>query len=361
MTEAGFEGKTQGDAYERFFGDMRDCLDRADNHRASRLRRRRRIAAGSLALFVVVAGGILVLGNGSGRVDVVAQAEAALAPTDQILRIVTTSHLEMRGGTNPEVTGSEAESIGWNKPRTAEQWSASAPVRWRIATTIPTSTAAGSVTAAPIQCAYSNGSEETYNQAFQGNELTIVPVSKGHDESAQQSSCTTQEPGGLGTQPVAHIHAMLASGRLQLVGKGTVNGRDVLRLTGQETRLQPKSGGSDATWPIEYAVDPGTYAPVRFTVEMVGANALGNAGTLTEITDVTTYEQLALNETTTALLRIKTTGNPVIRHDVNQYEKRLGAEAASGESASRAAKVAQSPGHAGGRQKHPKEASRRAR
>jgi hypothetical protein len=362
MTEPSYEAKTQGDEYERFLEDMGDRLDRAGNRRASQLRRRRRIATGSLALFVVVSGIFLVIGNGAGRVDVVAQAAAALAPTDQILRIVTTSHLEMRGGTHPEVTGSEAESIGWNKPRTAEQWSASAPVRWRIATTIPTSTAAGSVTAAPIQCAYSNGSEETYNQAFQGNELIIVPVSKGQDESSQESSCTTQVPGGLGTRPVAHIHSMLEAGQLKLVGKGTVNGREVLRLTGHETRLQPRNAGSGAAWPVEYAVDPATYAPVRFTVEMVGANALGNAGTLTEITDVTTYEQLPLDETTTALLSIKTAGNPVIRHDLNQYEKRLGAEGVGAESASRAAKVAQSRRrHAGDRPAHAKEASGRAR
>ncbi len=164
MTEASYEAESQGDEYERFVRDMADQLDQAGNRRSSQLRRRRRIATGSMALLGVVAGIVLVTGNGGGRVGVVAQAEAALAPTDQILRIVTTSHLEMRGGTQPDVTGSEAESVGWNKPHDAEQWSASAPTRWRIATTIPTSTAAGSVTAAPLQCAYSNGSEETYNQ-----------------------------------------------------------------------------------------------------------------------------------------------------------------------------------------------------
>jgi hypothetical protein len=236
---------------------------------------------------------------------------------------VTVSQLEMRGGTHTEITGSEAESLGWNRPRTAEEWSASEPTRWRIATTIPTATSEGSIAAAPIQCAYSAGSEESYDQGFQTNEVEIVPVSKGRDESSEESPCTTQVSGGLGTQPVAHIHTMLESGELKATGKATVNGREVLRLTGRETR--PQLTGAGPAWPIEYDVDPETNAPVRFTVEMVGANALGNTGTLTEVTNVTTYEQLPLNETTTGLLALKTTGMPVIRHGVNQYERRLGA------------------------------------
>jgi hypothetical protein len=334
-TDVNHEAGIQGDEYERFLTDMGDQLDQAQARRASQLRRRRRVAAGGLALFAVLAGIVLVAGSGTGRVDVVAQAEAALAPKGQVLRIAAVSRLEMRGGTHPEVTGPEAESVGWNKPRIAEQWSASAPTRWRIATTIPTSTRAGSTAAAPLQCAYSSGAEETYDQAFQTNEVVIVPVSKGHDESSQESPCTTQVSGGLGTEPVAHIHAMLQSGKLKLVGKATVNGREVLRLAGQETQPQLNGPGPAAAWPVEYDVDAETYAPVRFTVEKIGANALGNEGTLTKIIDVTAYEELPLNEATTGLLKIKTIGSPVVRHELNQFEKRLAAGAASGEIASR--------------------------
>jgi hypothetical protein len=349
MTEASHEVETQGDEYERFLRDMGDQLEQAEHRRASQTRGRQRIATGVLALGVVVAGAVLLVGGGGGRVDVIAQAEAALAPTGQVLRIATISHLEMRGGTHPEVTGSEAESLGWNKPRAAEEWSASGPTRWRIATTIPTSTRAGSVTAAPIQCAYSNGSEENYNQAFLTNELVVVPVSKGQDESSEESSCTDQVSGGLGTEPVTYIGSMLASGQLHLIGKGTVNGREVLRLTGSEPRPRLTSVSSGGAYPVEYDVEPETYAPVRVTVEKVGVDALGNAGTLTEITDVTAYERLPLNETTAGLLRIETTGHPLIRHQLNQYEQRLGAGAASGETASRAAKVTRS---AARRQRH---------
>jgi hypothetical protein len=256
MTDATYQAEPQGDEYERFLDEMGVQLDLAAIRRTSQLRRRRRAATGGLALLAAVTGGVLLIGKGAGRVDVVAQAEAALAPAGQVLRLVTVSQLEMRGGTHAEVTGSQAESLGWNRPRTAEQWSASEPTRWRIATTIPTATRAGFVTAAPIQCAYSAGSEETYDQGFLTNEVVIVPVSKGQDESSEQSPCTTQVSGGLGTEPVAHIRTMLESGQLKAAGKATVNGREVLRLTGEEARTHPTGAGP--AWPIEYDVEPET-------------------------------------------------------------------------------------------------------
>ena len=159
MTDA----ETQDDEYRHFLGDFGRQLDHG-KRRAGHLRSRQRIATGGLALAAIAAAIIALASTGGGRVDVVAEAEAALAPPGQLLRIVTSSRLEMRGATHTEVTGHEAESLGWNKPRHAEEWSASTPTRWRIATTIPTATAQGSVPAAPLQCAYSNDSEETYNQ-----------------------------------------------------------------------------------------------------------------------------------------------------------------------------------------------------
>jgi hypothetical protein len=314
--------ETQDDEYGRFLEDFGKQLNHG-KQRAEQLRSRRRIATGGLALAAIAAAIVAVASTSGGRVDVVAEAEAALAPPGQLLRIVTTSRLEMRGGTQTEITGHYAESLGWNKPRVAEEWSASTPTRWRIATTIPTATAQGSMPAAPLQCAYSNGNEETYNQGFQTNELNIVPVTKGQDEASEESPCTDQTSSGLGTQPEEHIHSMLEAGQLRPAGTGTVNGRAVLRLTGQQTQPQLKTANNSGIppWPVEYDVDPETYAPVRFTVEKVGANTFGNTGTLTEVTDVTTYEQLPLNESTTALLGIKTTGNPIVHHGPNQYEQ----------------------------------------
>jgi hypothetical protein len=314
--------ETQDDEYGRFLEDFGTQLNHG-RRRAGQLRNRRRITAGGLALAVIAAAIIALTSSSGGRVEVVAEAEAALAPPGQLLRIATTSRLEMRGGTQAEVTGHDAESLGWNKPRVAEEWSASMPKRWRIATTIPTATTHGSVPAAPLQCAYSNDSEETYNQGFQTNELNIVPVTKGQDEASEESLCTDQVSSGLGTEPEQHIQSMLEAGQLKPAGTSSVNGRAVLRLTGRQTQPRLKSANSSSVpaWPVEYDVDPETYAPVRFTVEKVGTDTFGNTGTLTEVTDITAYEQLPLNDSTTALLGIKTTGNPIIHHGPNQYEE----------------------------------------
>jgi hypothetical protein len=319
------------DQYRRFLGDFGEQLEHG-RRRAWQLRSRRRVTTGGLALAAITAVGIALAGTSGGRVDVVADAEAALAPPGQLLHIVTTSRLEMRGAAHTEVTGHDAESLGWNQPRTAEEWSASMPTRWRIATTIPTATAKGSMPAAPLQCAYSNDSEATYNQGFQVKELDIVPVAKGQDEASEESPCTDQTSRGLGTEPEEHIDSLLEAGQLQPAGTSTVNGRVVLRLTGEQTesKLEAASDSSIPPWPVEYDVDPETYAPVRFTVEMVGTNTFGNAGTLTEVTEVTAYEQLPLNESTSSLLDIKTTGNPIIHHGPNQYEEIRAARDRSG-------------------------------
>lgn len=235
--------------------------------RPARQGRRSRAVACVCLLAALGVGVIAALGSvGKGGVDIVAQAEAALAPAGQLVRIVAVSHLEMRGGTSTELTGAEAESLGWNKPRTAEQWSASSPTRWRIVTTVPTSNLA----AAPMQCAYSNGSEETYSGS-PANEMVVVPVSQGQDGGGEESPCTTQASGGLGTQVVAHIHAMLEAGQLRAAGKTTADGREALRLIGQETPVHPQGTHPGVAWPVEYAVDPGTYAPIRFTIEMPGS------------------------------------------------------------------------------------------
>jgi hypothetical protein len=102
---------------------------------------------------------------------------------------------------------------------------------------------------------------------------------------------------------------MLEAGQLHNAGSGIVDGHAVLRLVGDEPQ-----GTNSPPWPVEYDVDPGTYAPVRFTVEDIGRSIPGNAGTLTVVVDVDTYEELPLDETTDSLLSVKVTGNPTIHH-----------------------------------------------
>jgi hypothetical protein len=106
-----------------------------------------------------------------------------------------------------------------------------------------------------------------------------------------------------------------------------VDGHPVKRLTGEELNVPPRP--PHPPWPVEYDVDPETFAPVRFTVEEVGVSFAGNTGTPTQVVDVNTYEELPLNETTAVLLSVHPTGNPAVHRDQStkaQQRKDLAAQ-----------------------------------
>jgi hypothetical protein len=215
-----------------------------------------------------------------------------------VLHLVTTSHMEMRGGSQAEIVGPEAED---NTPRVAERWSASEPTRWRIAATVPFVSADGAHPEA-TQLAYAGGTEELYLQS-----LNRLQITSGVSEDGARVSL---HDGALGADPVARIHTMLEAGQLHDAGGGTVDGHAVERLLGDELGSPP--GGSPVRWPVEYDVDPSTHAPVRLVVEEIGMRFPGNTGTPTQVVEVDTYEQLPLNETTLALLSIHPAARPVV-------------------------------------------------
>jgi hypothetical protein len=287
--------------YERLLEDFGQLLQEAAVRPVGGQRGRRR--AGALVLAGIAAGALMLTGaGGGGRLDIVAQAKAALAPlVGHVVHLVTTSHMEMRGGSQAEIVGPEAEN---NTPRVAERWSASQPTRWRVASTVPSVTAQGTHPE-QVQRSYGGGTEETYLQS-----LNTLEIRTGVSEDILLASS-----GPLGSDPVARIRSMLEAGQLHDAGGGTVDGHAVKRLLGEKevnTPLRPPH----PPWPVEYDVDPNTYAPVRFTVEEVGMSFPGNAGTPTEVWEVNTYEALPLNETTAALLSIHPAGNPtVVHHD----------------------------------------------
>jgi hypothetical protein len=296
MTEIHYDG------YEQLLEDFGQRLEAAGTRRARGQRSRRLTAAGTLVLAGIAAGALVLIGaGGGGRLDVVAQAKAALAPAGQIVHLVTTFHMEMRGGSRAEIVGPEAEE---NTPRVTERWSTSKPLRWRVASTVPIVTAHGTSTG-PIQRSYGDGTEELYVQL-----LNTVNIRTGLSKESPRLSLSD---GPLGPDPVARIRSMLEAGQLHEAGSGTVNGHAVKRLVGEE--LDSPMGVSHSPWPVEYDVDPKTYAPVRFTVEEVGMRTRGNTGILTAVIDVNTYEELPLNENTASLLSIHPTGNPTTRKD----------------------------------------------
>jgi len=280
--------------YERLLEDFGQRLQEAETRPAAGQRRRGPTAAGALVLAGIAAGTLMLTGAGSGgRLDIVAQAKAALAPLGHVVHLVTTSHMEMRGGSQAEIVGREAEG---NTPRVTEQWSTSEPTRWRVASTVPIVTAHGTSTG-PVQLSYGGGTLELYVQP-----LNTLNIRTGVSEHSPRVSLSE----GLGTE---RIRSMLEAGQLHDAGSGTVDGHAVQRLVGEEPQ-----GTNSSPWPVEYDVDPETYAPVRFTAEEVGMSTPGNTGILTAVIDVNTYEELPLNEDTASLLIIKPTGNPTVHH-----------------------------------------------
>jgi hypothetical protein len=300
--------------YDRLMEDFGQQLQEAEARPAGQQRGRRRAAVGALVLAGFAAGTLTLIGaGGGGRLDVVAQAEAALAPAGHVVHLVTTSHMEMRGSSHAEIVGPEAED---GKPRVVERWSTSQPTRWRVASTVPIVTAHGTFTG-PVQRSYSAGTEEGYIPS-----LNTLDVTTGVSELSPRA---TLSGGTLGTDPVAAIRSMLEAGQLHDAGSGTVNGHAITRLVGEE--LSRPEGFAHPPWPVEYDVDPETYAPARFTVEEIGVNFPGNTGTPTQVVDVNVYEQLPLNQSTAALLSIHPAGNPtVVHHD--QESEALAAQSA---------------------------------
>jgi hypothetical protein len=298
--------------YERLFEDFGQMLREAETLGARRQRGRRRAAAGALALAVVAAGALMLMGaGGGGRLDAVAQAKAALEPLGHVVHLVTTSRVEMRGGSQAEIVGPEAED---NMPRVAERWSASQPTRWRVAATVPFVTTQGTHPE-QLQLAYADGIEEVYLKS-----LNTLDIRSGVSEDSTQ---VRLQDGPLGADPVAHIRSMLEAGQLHDAGSGTVDGHAVERLVGNE--LSPSRGQAHPPWPVEYDVDASTYIPVRLTVEEVGMSFPGNTGTPTQVVEVDTYEQLPLDDQTASLLSIHPAGNPTVtRHseDASPQEQR---------------------------------------
>jgi len=286
--------------YEQLLEDFGQRLEEAAARRPGG-QRRRRAAAGALVLPGIVAIGLLLAGGGGGRrLPFVAQARAALAPAGQVVHLVTTSHMEMRGGAQAEIVGPEAEQ---NAPRVSDEWSASQPVRWRIASVVPIVTAHGTF-AGPVQLSYGDGTEELYVQP-----LNTLDIRTGVSGGGPRTSLAE---GPLGAEPVPRIRSMLEAGQLREAGGGTVNGHAVERLVGAESQKGGSRRSAHAPWPVEYDVDPKTFAPVRFTVEQVGTSIPGNSGTPTDVVEVSRYEELPLNEATASLLSIRVSRSPTI-------------------------------------------------
>jgi Sigma-70, region 4 len=191
-------------------------LARAGERVAVRRARRRRLTVGGLAVAACLATVLVLLGVGSGggrRLDVVAQARAALAPPQEIVHVVVTSSLIK-------------PPRGPSRPLTTEQW-------------------------------YARGVQRIYRS--RDNTLNVYRGTRGPFEGTRAVLERSRR----------RLRAMLAVGRLRDTGEVTVGGRTVRRLIGQERVHEARGTFAQRT---TYDVDPQTFAPLGGTVEFVLAH-----------------------------------------------------------------------------------------
>jgi hypothetical protein len=257
---------SEHDRYQQLMDGFGAELARAEARMTTRRVRRRRLTLGGLATTAALALVLVLLGVGTGggrRLDVVAQARAALAPPREVVHIVVTSSLVGRR----------------SRPLTTEQWSAVDPPRWRIATDDGRQ-----------EMAYAHGVQRVYFRP-----RNALSVYRGYTDKGVPS----QAPGMFSNDPVAGLRAMLAAGKLRDAGEVTAGGRTVRRLVG-ERRIPERSGAFVER--TRYDVDARTFAPLGGTLEFL----LAHGHRVTMRFHVDRYERLPLTRESAKLLTIRT-------------------------------------------------------
>ena len=306
------------DPYQRYLSEFGERVEEAARAAAPRPHSRWPVAAA--AVLAVALAGILLLGGPSGgdRINVVAEAKAALGASDsgEIIHLVTVSR-SLLIGANEAVQHRFDEFAyshwGEYRPTRFEQWSTDD--RWRVATdqrTIGPKMFAGmphypgfyisdselqriglakDVTG-PTQESYADGVDSLYVE-----DAGVVIRSHLADDSPTASlpgGIYTGSPTLLGGDPVDALRKALDSGNLRDAGMAEVDGRSVRRLM-------------DNNGTFEYDVDAETFVPVR--VRMFGhwAGAVDSPYPVQRMAeDVTfvTYETLPLEASTEHLVEL---------------------------------------------------------
>jgi hypothetical protein len=274
------------DRYMNAFGGRLEAAASAQQAAAPRHRRRLHRAAligGPIAALALTAVLLLLPGSTTPRrLDVLAEARAALAPhTGQVTHLVVRQH----------IAGTEGTEDRYLAPFTLEQWSATKPVRWRVAYEMPHA----SVThpGERVEVAYAGGVEQEYFP--KSNHIRRV-------RGVQEHPAPAISP--LGTDPVAALRSLLARGGVRDAGTARIGDRDVRRLVGTLAhRLTTKKGERTVRARVEYDVDPATSAPVRARIEL--ALRPNGAQPLWAVFDFKAFERLPLTAESEKLLTVQ--------------------------------------------------------
>jgi hypothetical protein len=274
------------EAYFELFGDRFRAATAAASSTTPRRPPRRRWAVGVVALAcaaAIVLMSMLPGTAGTRAVDIVAQAQAALAPAGEIVHMTVTT----------TVSG-ESSSVS----HTTEQWSATDPQRWRVVQTIePSSTSTvrdrfGGVIVGREELSYDAGGLRRF-----------LPDQNILDVLSARGPQASDIPGLLnGTDPATEMRAALASGTVTDEGEQQIGGRTVRRIvtmrgTGRQARH------------FTYDVDPQTYAPVQ------GQLTILKKPDVISRFHVDGYERLALTPHSARLLTIATNAATTVRSE----------------------------------------------
>jgi hypothetical protein len=277
---------------------------------------------------VVVAAAIVALAlflaapSGDKRINVVAEARAALPSSGELVHfkmVSTNSLVDADDAARQRFDEFAREHPRDYEPRYFEQWSADN--RWRIATTavVDPQEFAGEPyfpgfyisdqelqrigltheLDGPTQEAYDNGIDSLYIES-----LGVI-VRSNLEEGGWKDEEVGSSPGGiytgapqgfLGSDPVTTIRKRLESGDLHDAGAAEVDGRSVRRLVSDDFEHDG----------FEYDVDAETFEPVRVRVftNWVGGDPQAPPERMAQDADFEVFETLPLNSETEDLLKI---------------------------------------------------------
>lgn len=267
------------------FGDELARAGRDSRRRVLLSRRTLAFVAAPAVVAVAVASLVWPGGGGGSGLDVIAEARAALTPSDEeIVHLVITTISETPEGRQQE-------------PQTSEQWSATNPTRWRSVSEIsgffvgPGARFDADAEPATVRLEQSYKPGEFRNYSTRPNVLSVL-LGPPADERSRVPSAL-----GLGDgDPVTELARMLSSRQLSDAGTVQSGGKSVRRLVGTSTGVH--ADGTPRR--VVFDVDPTTFAPIA------GSTSLekGNGRRITTRFQVKRYERLPLNAATTDLLRI---------------------------------------------------------
>lgn len=257
---------------------------------------RPQIALGALAVLLVAVVVALSSFGGSGtKLDVVAQARAALSPAGEVV------HLVLRGGrVQPDgtpitrrVETADGTLVG-EVSRQSEQWATALPLRYLLRTNVLGSDGK------PVATIEVGRAED--GTSWERNSWEPRTHFGNGDSLAPDAAVTV---GGFGADPTGAVRRLLTDGTLRPDGEATFDGRRVLRLTGDPVPAVRDAREGRLGYRIDYLVDPGDYSPVGFRVSLQRPSAPGEDSTpkyilYTELA-VERYERLPLDATTRAL------------------------------------------------------------